>query len=70
MDIKKPTIVSLFSGAGGLDIGFEQAGFQTVFANDIWDVSCETLIKNKISQKQNEQKTHRAKNSLGAFKFL
>ena len=50
MDMKKPTIVSLFSGAGGLDIGFEQAGFQTIFANDVWDISCETLKRNKISQ--------------------
>jgi DNA (cytosine-5)-methyltransferase 1 len=34
-------IVSLFSGAGGLDFGFHQAGFQTVWANEfdstIWD---------------------------------
>jgi DNA (cytosine-5)-methyltransferase 1 len=34
-------IVSLFSGAGGLDLGFEQAGFRTVFANEydktIWE---------------------------------
>ena len=34
-------IVSLFSGAGGLDLGFKQAGFNIVFANeydkDIWD---------------------------------
>lgn len=30
MDINKPKIVSLFSGAGGLDIGFEKAGFRTV----------------------------------------
>ncbi len=33
-------VVSLFSGAGGLDLGFSQAGFRIVFANehdkDIW----------------------------------
>ena len=28
-------IVSLFSGAGGLDLGFHKAGFQTVAANEI-----------------------------------
>ena len=39
MDIKKPKVLSLFSGAGGLDIGFEKAGFRTVFATDIWDVA-------------------------------
>src|SRR5690625_424068 len=31
----KPTAVSLFSGCGGLDLGFHQAGFNIVFANDI-----------------------------------
>ncbi|WP_333973164.1 DNA cytosine methyltransferase [Alteromonas mediterranea] len=30
-----PTVVSLFSGCGGSDIGLKQAGFQTIFANDV-----------------------------------
>ena len=41
-----PKIVSIFSGVGGIDFGFEQAGFETVFACDIWDRACESLQKN------------------------
>lgn len=29
------TVVSLYSGAGGLDAGFVSAGFELTFANDI-----------------------------------
>ncbi|MFG2479220.1 DNA cytosine methyltransferase [Streptomyces fagopyri] len=36
---RRPTLVSLFSGAGGLDIGLERAGFHTVSAND-FDANC------------------------------
>lgn len=30
----KPSLISLFSGCGGLDLGFERAGFNKVWAND------------------------------------
>lgn len=40
-------VVSFFSGGGGLDLGFEMAGFDVVFATDIQKVFCETLEANK-----------------------
>lgn len=36
------TFVSLYSGAGGLDLGFARAGFTPVFANDIDPFAVET----------------------------
>ena len=36
------TTASLFCGAGGLDIGFERAGFKTVWANDFNADACKT----------------------------
>ena len=38
--------LSLFSGAGGLDIGFHDAGFDIVECNEIEDAFAATLIKN------------------------
>ena len=36
MDSKKNTVAGLFSGCGGLDLGFIQAGFEVVWANDFF----------------------------------
>ena len=38
-------IASLFCGAGGLDIGFHMAGFDTVWANDFNRDACDTFKK-------------------------
>jgi DNA (cytosine-5)-methyltransferase 1 len=39
-------IISLFSGAGGLDLGFTMAGHKVVWANDNWSEAAETYKKN------------------------
>ncbi len=38
--------VSLFSGAGGMDLGFEEAGFCPVWANDFDGAACKTYRLN------------------------
>lgn len=38
--------VSLFTGAGGLDIGFKEAGFKALFASDIMPQARESYISN------------------------
>ncbi|MHA1440121.1 MAG: DNA cytosine methyltransferase [Promethearchaeota archaeon] len=40
------SIISLFCGAGGMDYGFKMAGFKTIWASDIDEVSLNTFSKN------------------------
>lgn len=46
MSDKELTAVSLFSGAGGMDVGFEQAGIKILLANEIDKMASNTFMKN------------------------
>lgn len=48
--MKSPKILSLFSGCGGLDLGFKRAGYQTIFCSDNWQIACKTLEVNNVSK--------------------
>jgi len=43
---QSPSLISMFSGCGGLDAGFHAAGFDTLWANDINPEACKTYEKN------------------------
>ena len=44
--VKIHTIIETFVGAGGSHLGFKKNGFQTIFVNDFWKESLETLKLN------------------------
>lgn len=43
---KKYKAIDLFAGIGGMRLGFEQAGFEIVYSNDIDSYACQTYRKN------------------------
>ena len=46
IDPNKPKVISLFSGAGGMDIGFINSGFQIIWANDFFQEAVSSYRKN------------------------
>ena len=43
-------VISIFSGGGGIDLGFKKAGFDILYSTDIDEVACQTLEHNKIGK--------------------
>ena len=44
----RPKLVSLFAGAGGLDLGLELAGFEAVAVNELEPYACDSLRANRL----------------------
>jgi DNA (cytosine-5)-methyltransferase 1 len=41
-----PKAISLFSGCGGSDLALQMLGYNIVWANDVWEVACDTYRAN------------------------
>lgn len=41
-----PNVISIYSGGGGIDCGFVDAGYKILYSTDNWDIACKTLEKN------------------------
>jgi len=53
-------VVDLFSGCGGLSLGFEASGFDIVAGVDLWAEAVETVNRNHQLAQPDRARTHRA----------
>jgi len=52
------TVVDLFAGCGGLGLGLEQAGFETVFVNELHQDALATYLLNRVDSPVKERQNH------------
>ena len=69
MENNNLTAISLFSGAGGMDLGFEKSGFDIEWSNDSDKDSCETYNEN-FKTKINHGLIEDYMNKLNNFKYV
>lgn len=55
---KIPTVVDLFAGCGGLGLGLEQAGFETLFVNELNHDAMSTYLLNRQGKGLDDPKNH------------
>jgi DNA (cytosine-5)-methyltransferase 1 len=69
------TFIDLFSGIGGIKLGFERSGFKSVFSNDV-DAHCKTTFDYNFSTNNNAEALYLgdiaevSSSSLPPFEFL
>lgn len=44
---RKYTLIDMFAGCGGLSLGMENAGFESIFFNEIMPVFASTYLSNR-----------------------
>lgn len=54
----KPTVIDLFAGCGGLGLGLEQAGFETIFVNELHQDALSTYLLNRSDAALKERRNH------------
>ena len=50
--------IDLFAGCGGLSLGLEQAGFETVFVNELHPDAMKTFLQNRPKSNLSDSKNH------------
>lgn len=66
--MKELTAISLFSGAGGMDVGFKRAGFKVLAANEMDAFACKTYRANHPESELFEGDVNQYIEQLGAFR--
>ena len=58
VDTVQPTSIDLFAGCGGLSLGLENAGFKTVFVNELHPNAMGTFLRNRQKTELVESHNH------------